>query len=161
MAYGTPLRDYPTLAAAALAAVERAQRFMPVSAVGLLFRISAVSYAVSDAWGDWSSTGPRLELDTHPVARWTPCGARLHYAEYAERAGAVGKWVDLRPGHKQWASRDPEEALRQFLARRRGQIHILERQLSRAKEEHDLASHALHPGENPLNTILEGLGNGL
>lgn len=146
MAYGTPLRDYPTLAAATQAAVERAQRFMPVSAVGLLFRISAVSYAVSDAWGDWTSTGPRLELDVHPVARWTPCGARLHYAE---RPGGDGKWVDLRPGHKQWASRDPEEALRQFLARRRGQIHILERQLSRAKEEHDLAVSALAPGTPP------------
>lgn len=158
MAYGTPLRDYPTLAAAAQAAVERAQRFMPASAVGLLFRISAVSYAVSDHWGDWSSTGPRLELDTYPVARWTPCGARLHYSE---RAGADGKWVDLRPGHKQWASRDPEAALRQFLARRRGQIHILERQISRAKEEHGLAYHALHPGENPLNATLEGLNEGM
>jgi len=136
MAYGTLLLAYPTLDEATRAATERAQRFMPVGAVGLLFRISAVSYAVSDAWGDWTSIGPQLELDAYPVAKWTPCGARLYYTE---RTCALGIWVDLRPGHKQWASRTAEEALNQFLTRRKRQIHILERQLRRAKEEHDLA----------------------
>ena len=144
MAYGTPLRDHPTIEAAEQAALDRCRRFGWQGDV--LYRVSAVSYAVSDEWGDWRSTGPRLELDTHAVAKWTPCGARLHYAE---RAGADGKWVDLRPDRKQWASRTAREALDQFLARRKGQIHILERQLSRAREEHDLAlGLILHGGEN-------------
>lgn len=153
MAYGTKLKDYATLGQAAAAAVERGRRFMPVRAVGLLFRVTAVSYASSDEWGDYYSSGPMLELDALPVKKWTPCGARLYYAE---RAGGDAKWVDLRPGHKQWASRDAEEAVRQFLARRKGQIHILERQLRRAREEHDLAYLALHPGENNFTLGVAG-----
>lgn len=140
MAYGTKLLDHSSIEAAQSAAYERSRQYMPVSAVGVLYRVSAVSYAVSDGWGDYISSGPGLELDVYPVAHWTPCGARLHYAE---RAGADGKWVDLRPRAKQWASRTAREALEQFLARRKGQLHILGRQLRRAQEEHDLAIRAL------------------
>ncbi len=135
MAYGTKLKDHATLAQAEAAALERCRRCGWQGDV--LFRISAVSYACSDAWGDYYSSGPILEIDTHAVSKWTPHGARS-----PDRRG----WIDLRPGRKQWASRDVEEAVRQFLARRKGQIHILERQLRRAREEHDLAYLALHPG---------------
>ena len=132
MAYGIKLRDHATLAQAETAALERRRSYGWQGDV--LFRVSAVSYAQSDEWGDYYSSGPVLEIETHAVSKWTPCGARS-----PNRRG----WIDLRPGHKQWASRDVVEALNQFLARRKGQIHILERQLSRAREEHDLAYGAL------------------
>lgn len=97
----------------------------------LLWRVETVSYAVGDEFGDWSSTDPRLELFGRPVYKRTPCGARL--------AGPNGRWVNLQPGAKQWASETPAEALEQFIRRRRGQIHILKRQLNRAERELGLA----------------------
>lgn len=128
LAYGTPIPvtvDGPQVAGAATIAESRTP-----GGSEYLWRVEAVSYSVSDGWGGYSSTGPRLELFLRYVTKWTPCGARIE----------GGRWVDLREGRKQWASRTPEEALVQFRARRLAQIHILERQLARARLELELAS---------------------
>lgn len=104
-----------------------------------LWRVEAVSYStVIDAEREeYGSTAPRLELFLVSIKHWTPCGARLlSWRSY----GPV--WVDLRSGAKQWASRTPEEALRQFELRRRKQINILKRQLLRAERELVLALEA-------------------
>lgn len=104
----------------------------PAGPPPLLWRVEAVSYATPvDRYesDEWTSTPPRLELFYCSVKKWTPHGATLY----------EGRWVDLRPDRKQWASRTPAEALAQFAERRRRQIHILERQLRRAKAELHLA----------------------
>jgi len=109
--------------------------------VGILFRVEAVSYSyVVDAdREEYGSTAPRLELSGHEVLRWTPCGATLKYL----RSGCRPKWVNLQPGTKQWASRTAREAVEQFRLRRKGQVHILRRQLARAEFERDLAEGVL------------------
>ena len=133
MAYGEPFGgQYGTLSDAQ----ERwAQRHAKgTSTFDYLWRVEAVSYStVIDAEREeYGSTAPRLELFIVSIRRWTPCGAR-----------GFNNWIDLRDGHKQFASRTPEEALRQFATRRHRQRYILERQLARAKREQDLAAAAL------------------
>lgn len=103
-----------------------------------VFRVEAVSYAQSDEYGDFvRSSAPKLEVTAFDVRKWTECGATLNVY-----SGGRPKWVDLRTGHKQWASRTIEEAVRQFGERRRRQIYVLQRQLARAQYEHDLANSA-------------------
>lgn len=123
MAYGTPIKD----------AVVRDPD--PKK----LYRVEAVSYAAIQPYadqvsgdGEWYTTDPALEVFDFDIIRETPCGATVSYSH-----GST-KWVDLQPG-KQWASRTVEEALRQFEARRKSQIWILKKQLSRAERELALA----------------------
>lgn len=104
--------------------------------IDVLWRVEAVSYAVPvDRYesDDWTSTDPGLELFALAVKKRTPTGARLVRGD---------KWTTLNPARKQWASRTPEEALAQFIARRRSQIYILEKQLARAQRELYLATNA-------------------
>lgn len=117
---------------------------------GLLFRAEAVSYSyVIDAdREEYGSTSPQLELFGYQVLRWTPHGATLKHVY----SGARPKWVDLRPGAKQWASRTAREAVEQFRDRRQRQLYVLARQRRRAKAELNLAVRALHP----VHTILQG-----
>lgn len=122
MAYGTPLKQ------------AREWQWGPDT----LYRVEAVSYAVSDQWGDYSSTAPALEVTGYDVLRWTDCGATLKIM-----SGARHKWVNLQPGAKQWASHTIDEAVEQFMLRRKRQIYILERQLARARYEMKLAEVAL------------------
>jgi hypothetical protein len=98
----------------------------------VLWRVESVSYSyIVDAETDhYGSTDPRLELFSVRVIRWTPAGATV-----AEPAGVRDKWVDLRDGAHQWASRTPAEALDQFKARRERQLWVLRRQIQRAKQD--------------------------
>jgi hypothetical protein len=124
-AYGTPIpqtTDGPQLRAA-----ERQAEARQVDGFEYLWRIEAVSYSqcVDPDAERYESTPPRLELFFVSVKRWTPHGATLW----------EGKWCDLRPDRKQYASRTVADALEQFRRRRRAQIHILQRQLARAERE--------------------------
>lgn len=100
-----------------------------------LWRVEAVRYSYTiDPDIEWYGvTDPALELFLISVKHWTEHGARLF----------SGKWVDLRDGAKQWASRTPAIALDQFALRRERQIYILEKQLARARDE--LALCTPHP----------------
>ncbi len=122
-AYGTPVDVCD------LAATERAARERFVDGFEYLWRIEGVRYSTChlDQFDQeiYGVTDPRLEVFMHSVKRWTPTGARLW----------DGRHVDLRDGHKQFASRTIGEALSQFANRRRNQIKILERQLLRATTE--------------------------
>lgn len=145
-AYGTPVPqtiDGPQIRAAertALDSLDRSYRGCPPD---VLWRIEAVSYSGCslDQFGGehYYSTDPRLELFALPVHKWTPHGATLE-----EWSGARRRWVRLDEGGKEYASRTPEQALRQFAARRRAQIHILQAQLARARRELALTGPAMH-----------------
>lgn len=108
---------------------------------GVLYRVEAVSYSyVVDAdREEYGSTDPRLELFGFIVAKWTPHGATLAHAW----SGARRRWVDLRPGAKQWASRTARDAVEQFAKRRRAQLYILARQTLRAEYDLQLAERLL------------------
>jgi hypothetical protein len=97
-----------------------------------LFRVEAVSYSytVDADREEYGSTDPRLEAFALEVLRFTEHGATLR-----EMSGARNRWVNLRPGAKQYASRTVAEAVEQFASRRRAQIYILRRQLARAERE--------------------------
>ncbi len=123
MAYGTRIASSlsgPKLSEAAKVAEKRT-----FESFEYLWRVEAVRYAQSDEYGDYRSSDPHLELFFLSVKKWTPTGARLWN----------GKHVDLRDGKKQFASRTPQEALKQFRMRKHAQIYILEKQLRRAKQE--------------------------
>lgn len=135
-AYGTPLQ-LDDLEAATVLAQQRLAG--DGDEVGVLFRVEAVRYAAIQPYadpvtgdGEWYTTDPRLEVHAYWVYRWTEHGATLRYIE---PRSFRPKWVDLRPGAKQWASRDVAEAVRQFAERRRRQIYVLKRQLARAERE--------------------------
>lgn len=134
-AYGTPIPQ--TTDGPALGAVET-QFWRAWDASGriqphdILWRVEAVrySYTVDADREEYGTTDPRLELFGLTVLRYTPHGATLH-----EMSGCRRRWVDLRPGAKQYASRTVAEAVEQFASRRRAQIYILRRQLARAERE--------------------------
>lgn len=108
----------------------------------LVWRVEAVRYSACslDVNGceNYYTTAPRLELFGFRVLRWTQHGATLDRTVSQSGIGR-NKWVDLRPGAKQWASRTPSDALSQFANRRRRQLYILERQMRRARDELNLA----------------------
>lgn len=135
-AYGTPLQ-LDDLEAATVLAQQRLAG--DGDEVGVVFRVEAVSYAAIQPYadpvtgdGEWYITDPRLEVHAYWVNNWTAHGATLRHVEPGSYRP---KWVDLRLGAKQWASRDVAEAVRQFAERRRRQIHVLRRQLVRAERE--------------------------
>lgn len=104
-------------------------------AVGILYRVEAVSYSVViDAdREEYGSTDAQLELFGYLVKNWTEYGATLLY----NWSGARRRWVNLRPGNN-WASRSAAEAVHQFRLRRERQVFVLERQIRRAQREWDL-----------------------
>lgn len=108
---------------------------------GVLYRVEAVSYSyVIDAdREEYGSTAPRLELFGYAVRNWTEHGATLEYSWSRCRR----RWVDLRPGAKQWASRTARKAVEHFAERRRRQLYILARQQRCAEFELKLANAAL------------------
>lgn len=118
--------------------------------VGILFRVEAVSCAAISHYacpvsgeGEWYTTPPRLELFGYDVHKWTEHGATLNHCW----SGARRRWVDLRPGAKQWASRTAREAVEQFALRRKRQLYVLKRQIARAEEELSLTDHILGDGQ--------------
>ena len=132
-AYGTPIpqtTDGPQLDVAQ-GQVEGTYP-APWLAEWTLWRIEAVQYSqcVDPDAERYEATPPRLELFAITVLRYTTHGATLH-----EYSGMRRRWTDLRPGHKQYASRTPADALEQFRCRRRAQIRILQAQLARAERE--------------------------
>lgn len=148
MAYGTKING--DFAEAEAIAVKRHSHYY-TDVEGWLFRVDTVRYAYClDPDGDvWGSTDPTLEVQAYPVLRWTPCGATVKDIW----GGKGDKWVDLRPNAKQWASRSVREAIEQLQERRRRQIWVLERKLSRARDDHYLTARALL--QSPLATVPE------
>jgi len=134
--YGTPLRDFADVAAAQEAAIAKHSHYY-LDPPGWLIRVEACRYAyvVNAEYDEWSTTDARLELFAFPVKRFTPHGATLNNIWH----GGKERWIDLRPGAKQWASRTAAEAIEQFAERRRRQLWILERQMKRARDELRLA----------------------
>lgn len=126
-AYGTPVEQ------------ARAKDWGP----DVLFRVEAVQYSyVADAEREeYRATDPKLEVFAFDVVKWTEHGATLD-----TWSGARRRWVDLRPGAKQWASRTVDEALAKLAARRKRQLYILGKQVARAQREIDLCERALNKG---------------
>lgn len=137
-AYGTPLTA--DLLAAEREWTEQSLAHIPHEK-GVLYRVEVVSYSyVVDADRDeYGSTDPRLEMFGYVVHNWTPCGATLAHSW----SGCKRRWVDLRPGAKQWASRTAREAVEQLAIRRERQLYILAKQTRRAQRELDLAAQLL------------------
>lgn len=67
----------------------------------------------------------RLEPTEYPIIKDTPCGAWVD--DYGRK-----RWVNLE-ATKKFACRSKDEALASFIARKRRQIEILERQLADAR----------------------------
>lgn len=128
-AYGTPIAQTTDGPACESAEAQCLIRTIPGD---YLFRVEAVSYSQTiDADREiYGSTDPRLEVFPLQVLRFTEHGATLY-----ETSGCRNRWVDLRPGAKQYASRTVKEAVEQFATRRQNQIHILQRQIARAEAE--------------------------
>ena len=118
-------------------------RWAPWADVGMLWRVEAVRYSACEltvSGGEYYfTTEPRLEIFGEEVGKLTPCGARLRYS---------GRWVDLRDGAKQYASRTVAEAVAQFARRRKGQLYILARQTRRAQEDLSLTTVFNQGGRN-------------
>ncbi len=142
--YGTPLRDFADPALAQEAAIAKHSHFH-VDQPGWLIRVEACRYAyvVNAEYDEGGTTDPRLELFAFPVKRFTEHGATMKDIWN----GARERWVDLRPGAKQWASRTVGEAIEQFAERRRRQLWILRKQIERAERELMLAGRC---GDGPL-----------
>jgi hypothetical protein len=146
LVYGTQLKSLADATQVGEEAVARHSHYY-TDTPGWLFRVEAVRYSCLDGDGDiYGTTAPALELFAFPVKRWTPCGATLRDIW----SGARERFVDLRPDAKQWASRTPEEAVRQLLGRRRRQDWVLSRKLDRCREEMDLCKIFLERGLQPL-----------
>lgn len=138
--YGTPIERAPFGYLRLREAAEAALARRGPCDFPYLWRVEAASYSVGDEHGDWTLTPARLELHFVSVRKWTPTGARLY----------TGQHCDLRDGRKQYASRTPGEALKQFIRRRTSQIWILEGQLSRARHELDLANRPYTFAPEPI-----------
>jgi hypothetical protein len=83
-------------------------------------------YGVSD---------PRLELHYYGVIRRTEKGAYIHGPGHLTRHQASSEHLVRLWANKAYARNTVDEAVKDFAARRKRQIQILERQLSRAQEE--------------------------
>ena len=144
MHYGTVIRRGAILEAETAARKCHSHYYNPV---GWLYRVVANRYSGCslDVNGceNYYTSSPQLEAFAFPVERWTPHGATLKDIW----SGARKRWVDLRPGAKQWASRTVEEAIGQLAQRRRRQLWVLGKQIRRAEEEKHLAELYLERGE--------------
>lgn len=103
-----------------------------------MWRCDAKRYAyVIDAEIDlWGTTAPRLEMTWWPVKHWTPKGVRLQTGQFINF-----NWT------KQWASRTQEEALQEFIRRKRLHISFCEGRLAAAQAELALALPTTTLGE--------------
>lgn len=97
----------------------------PPEGVDVVWRCEAKSYSyVIDAdREEYGTTAPRLEMYWHRPERRTPKGAIID-----------GAFTLLSAKRSRWRN-TPEEAFASFIARRKRQIEILEKQLSRARFE--------------------------
>ncbi len=140
MAYGTKIADFTCIEAAEKHAFDSAY-FWGSHPLEVLYRAEAISYSycLDPEREEYGSTAPQIELVAYAVQRWTEHGVTLRDV----MSGSRQKWVDLRPGAKQWASRTGREAVEQLKARRQRQLYVLNRQLECAKWELALAISAL------------------
>lgn len=145
LAYGTALRDHATIEDAEEAAIAR-HSYYYTDVAGWLIRADVVrySYTVDADREHYGVTDGQIELWAFPVERWTPCGATMKDIW----SGSGLRWVDLRPGAKQWASRTAIEAVAQLDERRRRLIYILERKLDRARDDRQIV-HSLLGQKEP------------
>lgn len=132
LSYGTSLRDHATIEGAEEAAIARHSHYYR-DVPGWLIRADVVrySYTVDADREEYGLTSGQIELWACPVLRWTQHGATMKDIW----TGSRQRWVDLRPGAKQWASRTAIEAVAQLDERRRRQIYVLQRKLDRAQED--------------------------
>lgn len=142
LAYGTSVRDHPTLEDAGEAAIARHSHSYK-DAAGWLLRADVVrySYTVDADREEYGLTSGQIELWACPVLRWTQHGATLKDIW----TGARQRWVDLRPGAKQWASRTAVDAVAELAERRRRQQYVLSRKLDRTREDLQIIHRLLEP----------------
>lgn len=142
LAYGTRVSDYPTLEDAGEAAIARHSHYYK-DVPGWLIRADIVrySYTVDADREEYGLTSGQIELWACPVLRWTQHGATLKDIW----SGARQRWVDLRPGAKQWASRTAVDAVAELADRRKRAIYVLTRKLDRAREDLQIVQHLLKP----------------
>ncbi len=147
MHYGTEVRA-GRIDEAEASAIARHSHYY-TDALGWLFRAEANRYAAIQPYADpisgdgaWYTTDPKIELFAFPVVRWTPCGARIRNIWRSRERD----WVDLREGHKQWASRTAHEAIEQLAERRRRMVWVLGKKIDRAREDMRIANLVLDPG---------------
>ncbi len=101
-----------------------------------------VGEGYTDQWGEYVSTGShvKLQLREFQVIKVTPRGARID--DYSQG----GRFIS-RDWNKQWASPTIEQARQSFIARKKRQMRILEKQLQRAKEAMHKATMGNLPSE--------------
>lgn len=143
LAYGIALRDHATIADAEEAAIARHSHYY-TDVAGWLIRADVVrySYTVADS-DEYGLTDGQIELWAFPVLRWTQHGATMKDIWSGSRL----RWVDLRPGAKQWASRTALEAIAQLAERRRRLIYVLECKLDRARDDRQIVHSLLEQKE--------------
>lgn len=148
LAYGIALRDHATIEDAEEAAIARHSHYY-TDVAGWLIRADVVRYSFTvDAdrahYGLTDGlTDGQIELWAFPVERWTRHGATMKDIWSGSRL----RWVDLRPGAKQWASRTALEAIAQLDERRRRLIYVLERKLDRARDDRQIVHSLLEQKE--------------
>lgn len=143
LTYGIALRDHATIADAEEAAIARHSHYY-TDVAGWLIRADVVRYSHTVADSDeYGLTDGQIELWAFPVERWTQHGATMKDIWSGSRL----RWVDLRPGAKQWASRTALEAIAQLAERRRRLIYVLERKLDRARDDRQIVHSLLEQKE--------------
>ena len=122
----------------------------PPEGVDVLWRCEAkrYSYIIDADRGEYGVTDPRLELRWLKVTKRTPKGAYIHLMDC--RTG--GDQLVILSRNKAFARNTVDEAVRDFTARRKRQIAILEGQLQRAQRELNLTM--IDP-RNPWKSALE------
>lgn len=140
LAYGIALRDHATIEGAEAAAIARHSHYY-TDVAGWLIRADVVRYShtVDADREEYGITSGQIELWAFPVERWTQHGATMKDIW----SGSRRRWVDLRPGAKQWASRTALEAVAQLDERRRRLIYVLERKLDRARDDRQIVQSLL------------------
>jgi hypothetical protein len=109
----------------------------PPEGVDVLWRCEAKRYASFDEDGDVTYiSDPKLEVRWYKVNRRTPKGAWIN-GHWAGEIWSKGELVTLSR-NKAFARNTVDEAVKDFIARRKRQIAILQGQLQRAERELNL-----------------------
>ena len=136
---------------------------MPEEGLDVLWRAEPKRYSVViDADMDmYGVSSPQVELRWYPVHRRTPKGAYIDrqtyvsfYREGAEEVRDIDSWqFVLLSSKRRFACPTPQEALVSLQQRRKTQIRILEGQVSKAKQDLEVAEDAL----DQIDAFLEHL----
>lgn len=115
----------------------------PPAGVDVLWRCEAkrYSYVIDAEAEEYGISDPRLELRYHDVVKRTERGAYIRAQHYTHPPLLLVRlWAN-----KAFARNTVDEAVKDFIARRKRQIAILEGQLNRAKVELALTTDAGGP----------------